>query len=138
MNHACVEHKHLIIRCNVNKPFVDVEKTKDWLRRLVDAIGMKLCKSGGPHVDYVESEGNNGIAGVAMIETSHISIHCWDKQDPPLAQIDVYSCANFDPEVVVAYVLEMDPLWIECLMLDRKDKIMLQFYTPNCQEGIFS
>lgn len=138
MNHACVEHKHLIIRCNVNKPFVDVEKTKDWLRRLVDAIGMKLCKSGGPHVDYVESEGNNGIAGVAMIETSHISIHCWDKQNPPLAQIDVYSCANFDPEVVVAYVLEMDPLWIECLMLDRKDKIMLQFYTPNCQEGIFS
>lgn len=133
-----VEHKHLIIRCNVNKPFTDVEKTKDWLRRLVDAIGMKLCKSGGPHVDYVESDGNNGIAGIAMIETSHISIHCWDKQDPPLAQVDVYSCANFDPEVVVAYVLEMDPLWVECLMLDRKDRLMLQFYTPNCQEGIFS
>jgi S-adenosylmethionine/arginine decarboxylase-like enzyme len=126
-----VEHKHLIIRCNVNKPFTDVEKTKDWLRRLVDAIGMKLCKSGGPHVDYVEAEGNNGIAGIAMIETSHVSIHCWDKQEPSLAQVDVYSCANFDPETVIAYVLEMDPTTIDCLILDRKDRIVVDFLGLN-------
>jgi S-adenosylmethionine/arginine decarboxylase-like enzyme len=122
-----VEHKHLIVRCNVSKPFTDVEKTKDWLRRLVNAIGMKLCKSGGPHVDYVEAEGNNGIAGIAMIETSHVSIHCWDKQEPPLAQLDVYSCAKFDPETVMAYVLEMEPTNVECLIVDRKDRITLDF-----------
>lgn len=125
-----IEHKHLIIRCNVNKPFTDVEKTKDWLRRLVNAIGMKLCKSGGPHVDYVESEGNNGIAGIAMIETSHVSIHCWDKQEPSLAQVDVYSCANFNPQRVIAYVMEMQPISMHCMMLDRSKEISLDFYTP--------
>jgi len=125
-----VKHKHLIIRCNVNNPFTDVEKTKDWLCRLVNAINMKICKSGGPHVDYVESEGNNGIAGIVMIETSHISIHCWDKQQPSLAQLDVYSCAEFDPQVVFNYVAEMQPTSMDCMLLDRSKEIDLQFYTP--------
>ena len=84
-----VEHKHLFIRAEVKKPFTDPEITKDWLRRLVEAIGMKITKSGGPHVDYVDVPGNSGIAGVVMIETSHASIHIWDQIEPPLVQMDV-------------------------------------------------
>lgn len=125
-----IEHKHFIIRAEVKKPFVNVEDTKDWLRRLVIAIGMKLCKSGGPHVDYVEAEGNNGIAGVAMIETSHVSVHCWDKSDPALAQIDVYSCAWYDPEIVIAFVMEMQPTSMRCMLLDRSKDIVLEWYDP--------
>jgi S-adenosylmethionine/arginine decarboxylase-like enzyme len=129
-----VLHKHLIIRANVARPFVDVELTRAWLRRLVGAIGMKLCKSGGPHVDYVESEGNAGIAGVAMIETSHVSVHCWDREDPPLAQVDVYSCADYDPEVVLAFVQEMRPTSLEYVVLDRKDQIAWK-KLPECEGG---
>lgn len=118
-----VEHKHMLIRANVKKPFVDVEVTKDWLLRLVKAIGMKVCKSGGPHVDYVEAEGNCGIAGIVMIETSHVSVHCWDKQNPPLAQIDIYSCASYDPKIVLDFVSELEPSSMVYLLVDRKDKL---------------
>ena len=45
-------------------------------------------------------EGNRGITGIAVIETSHIAIHVWDEPNPALMQIDVYSCAEFDPYVI--------------------------------------
>ena len=32
-----------------------------------------------------------------MIETSHIAIHVWDEPVPAMMQLDVYSCAEFDP-----------------------------------------
>lgn len=121
-----VQHKHLLVRANVKKPFVDVELTKDWLRRLINAIGMKLCKSGGPHVDYVEAEGNCGIAGIAMIETSHVSIHVWDKVAEPLAQVDIYSCADFDVDTVLAYIAEMQPVELDYLLLDRQTNLVLK------------
>lgn len=120
-----VEHKHMLIRADVNKPLVDVEITKDWLLRLVKAIGMKVCKSGGPHVDYVKAEGNCGIAGMVMIETSHVSCHFWDKQNPPLAQIDIYSCAEYDPEIVFKFVDELKPSLVECIIIDRKNGIKI-------------
>jgi S-adenosylmethionine/arginine decarboxylase-like enzyme len=121
-----VEHKHMLIRADVNKPLVDVEVTKDWLLRLVKAIGMKVCKSGGPHVDYVEAEGNCGIAGMVMIETSHVSVHCWDKQNPPLAQIDIYSCAVYDPDVVLEFVRELEPSFMDYLIVDRKSRLKIE------------
>lgn len=130
-----IYHQHLIITAHVRQPFVDPEVTKDWLKRLVAAINMKICKSGGPHVDYVEAEGNCGIAGVVMIETSHISIHCWDKQDPPLAQIDVYSCNKYDNELVLSFVEEMDPIAIEWLLLDRQTNIFVP--DPNVNIRIY-
>jgi S-adenosylmethionine/arginine decarboxylase-like enzyme len=118
-----VEHKHLIIRAEVNKPFVDPEITKDWLRRLVAAIGMNITKSGGPHVDYVDVPGNSGIAGVVMIETSHCSIHIWEQADPPLVQMDVYSCKCFDVDVVLEHLNEMEPTKVDHLLLDRRSNI---------------
>jgi len=118
-----VEHKHLFIRAEVKKPFTDVEITKDWLRRLVEAIGMKITKSGGPHVDYVDVPGNSGIAGVVMIETSHASIHIWDQIEPPLVQMDVYSCKWFDANVVLSFLSEMDPTKVESQLIDRKDSL---------------
>ena len=41
--------------------------------------------------------GNRGITGVVVIETSHIAIHVWDEPVPAMMQLDVYSCAEFDP-----------------------------------------
>ena len=32
-----------------------------------------------------------------MIETSHIAVHVWDEPVPAMMQLDVYSCAEFDP-----------------------------------------
>lgn len=121
-----VDHKHLIIRAEVKTPFVDPQKTKEWLVRLVESIGMNITVSGGPHVDYVDVPGNSGIAGIVMIETSHASIHVWDKADPPLVQMDVYSCKDYNPLVVLSMLREMHPTKIESILIDRADMKQVQ------------
>ena len=118
-----IKHKHLIIRAEIKKPFTQCGETAQWLCELVKEIGMNITEHGGPHVDYVDKEGNCGIAGVVMIETSHISIHVWDKEDPPLLQMDVYSCADFNEDKVVAFLSEMEPISIDYMLIDRKDNL---------------
>ena len=54
----------------------------------------------GPYVKYCKMEGNRGITGVAIIETSHITMHIWDEPNPALMQFDVYSCGEFNVEKI--------------------------------------
>ena len=112
-------HKHLIVRAEVTNPLVGEEATKDWLRRIVEAIGMKITKSGGPHVDYVDQPDNAGIAGIVMIETSHVSVHVWDKIEKPVVHFDVYSCSDFDVDKVLEFLNEMKPTSVRYNLLDR-------------------
>ena len=86
-----VKHKHLIIRAEVNNAPTAEQGTstqglkaswylEHWVRALVDSIGMKLIKdvSPNPIIGYVAKKGNSGFTILAMIESSHISIHIWD------------------------------------------------------------
>jgi len=93
-------HKHLIIRAEVNHPITSEKELKRWLRKLVKKIDMNIIK--GPYTAYVSKEGNRGITGVVMIETSHIAIHVWDEISPALVQCDVYSCADFSSNEVLS------------------------------------
>ena len=68
---------------------------EQWLEEFIGFIGMKIMM--GPYVAYCENEGNRGITGIAVIETSHIAMHVWDEPVPAMMQLDVYSCAEFDP-----------------------------------------
>ena len=95
MKNSLQIHKHLIIRAEVNNPPKDVDKLTVWMKEFIKSINMKIML--GPHVAYCNNEGNRGITGVAVIETSHIAIHVWDEPVPALVQFDVYSCAEFDP-----------------------------------------
>ena len=88
-------HKHLIIRAEVNDPPTDPKRLEQWLRDFIGFIDMKIMM--GPYVAYCENEGNRGITGIAVIETSHIAMHVWDEPVPAMMQLDVYSCAEFDP-----------------------------------------
>jgi len=125
------EHKHLIIRAEVKKPFVEADKAKKWLCDLVDEIGMNITVNGGPHADYVEKEGNCGIAAIVMIETSHVAVHIWDKQQPPLVQMDVYSCSDYNENAVLAFLSEMEPTKIECILIDRKNTLIYQSFSSS-------
>ncbi len=118
-----VVHKHLIIRAEVQRPIIDPGVAKDWMRRLIATIGMKITKNGGPHCDYVKKENNEGIAAVAIIETSHVALHIWDKTEPPLVQLDVYSCSEFDPNDVAGFLKVMEPTSIGYKFLDREHLI---------------
>ena len=115
------KHKHLIIRAEVNHPITSEKKIKQWLRNLVKKIDMKIIK--GPYSGYVWKEGNRGITGVVMIETSHIAIHIWDEERPALVQCDVYSCAEFSTNEVLAEFNMMEVVKMDYLLLDRANMI---------------
>ena len=108
-------HKHLIIRAEVNRPITSEKELKKWLRNLVKKIDMNIIK--GPYASYVSKEGNRGITGIVMIETSHIAMHVWDEVTPALVQCDVYSCAEFSSNEVLAEFVDMEPTKIEYMFL---------------------
>jgi len=114
-------HKHLIIRAEVNRPLVTEKSVRKWLRNLVKKIDMNIIK--GPYAAYVSKEGNCGMTGIVMIETSHIAIHIWDENRPALVQCDVYSCADFSSNEVLAEFMKMEVVKIDHMMLDRMDII---------------
>ena len=75
----------------------------------------------GPYVKYCKMEGNRGITGIAVIETSHIAIHVWDEPVPALMQIDVYSCAEFDPYVIAEKIKnDFDVVKLDYKYLNRE------------------
>ena len=117
------EHKHLIIRATVYEPITSEKELKKWLRDLVKIIDMKIIK--GPYAAYVSKEGNRGLTGIVMIETSHISIHIWDEESPALVQCDVYSCAEFSSNEVLAEFVPMDVVTIDKIVLDRVDELKI-------------
>ena len=114
-------HKHLIIRAEVNHPLVTEKSVRRWLRNLVKKIDMHIIK--GPYAAYVSKEGNRGMTGIVMIETSHIAIHIWDENRPALVQCDVYSCADFSSNEVLAEFMNMEVVKIDHMILDRMDTI---------------
>ena len=115
------EHKHLIIRAEVKHPITSEWELRKWLKNLVKIIDMKIVR--GPYTAYVTKEGNRGITGVVMIETSHISIHIWDEERPSLVQCDIYSCAEFQQGEVIMHLGIMKPQKIEYMMVDRSEEI---------------
>lgn len=113
-------HRHLLIRAEINQPPRELEQQyiRDWMTCMIDDIGMKLLY--GPIVKYVKVKGNEGMTAMAMIETSHIAMHIWEKQDPPIMQLDVYTCGPFVPEIVLKALQEFDPIKIHWKYLDRE------------------
>ena len=116
-----MEHKHIIIRAEVNKPPQDIRKVKKWLRKLVKAIGMRPL--GQPSAVYVDTENNKGITAVQCIETSHIALHCWDEDSPGLLQLDVYTCGPFEENIIFEEIKQFNPVKVEYKYLDREKNL---------------
>ena len=130
------KQKHLIIREELILPITSEKEIKKWLRKLVKKIEMNIIK--GPYASYVSKEGNRGITGLVMIETSHIAMHVWDEISPALVQCDVYSCAEFSSSEVLMEFAVMEPTKIEHILLDRAEEIVT-ITQPNSiyQEGTY-
>jgi S-adenosylmethionine/arginine decarboxylase-like enzyme len=119
------QHKHLIVRADIGKcpKEEDLNKISDWIRSLIKKIDMKLLA--GPYTTYVNEKGNKGMTSVAIIETSHIALHIWDETSPGLMQLDVYSCANFNPQEVFEKVNEIfQTVKMEYKFLDREKELV--------------
>ena len=119
------QHKHLIVRTNIGwcPQEEDLNKVSDWIRSLIKKIDMKLLA--GPYTTYVKEKGNKGMTSIAIIETSHIALHIWDEVNPGLMQLDVYSCANFDPQDVFDKVNELfQTIKMAYKFLDREKELV--------------
>lgn len=119
MKNSLLIHKHLIIRAEVNNPPKEVDQLTEWLKEFIASINMKIML--GPYVAYCNNEGNRGITGVAVIETSHIAMHVWDEPVPALMQLDVYSCAEFDPYKIAEKIKkDFDVVKLDYKFLNRE------------------
>ena len=119
------QHKHLIVRADIGwcPQEEDLNKISDWIRNLIRKIDMQLLA--GPYTTYVNEKGNKGMTSVAIIETSHIALHIWDEVKPGLMQLDVYSCADFNPQDIFDMVNEIfKTIKIEYKFLDREKELV--------------
>ena len=119
------QHKHLIVRADIGwcPQEENLNIISDWIRSLIKKIDMKLLA--GPYTTYVNEKGNKGMTSVAIIETSHIALHIWDEVSPGLMQLDVYSCADFNPPDVFDKVNELfQTIKMEYKFLDREKKLV--------------
>jgi S-adenosylmethionine/arginine decarboxylase-like enzyme len=117
-----IKHKHLIIRAETKKTPQDPKWLHSWLVQVVSDIGMDICQ--GPITAYVDVPGNKGLTGVVIIETSHIAVHIWDEINPGLLQMDVYSCADFNPQDIFDKIEEaFEPVKLEYKFLDREKSL---------------
>lgn len=113
-----LKHKHLLIRAEVQNPPKNEEETISWMRKLIKTIDMNILA--GPYSTRVSKKGNKGLSGVAIIDTSHISIHTWDENNPALIQLDVYSCKEFKKADVIDCLDEFKPVTVEYKYFDRE------------------
>ena len=115
-----LDHKHLVLRAEVSDcPAEDsLHEILDWMKTLIKKIDMKLMQ--GPTISYVDQPGNRGTTCMSLIETSHIVIHIWDEPNPGLIQLDIYSCKEFNLEIVMKHIKEyFNVLNMQYKFLDR-------------------
>lgn len=118
-----LEHKHLIIRAELENPPWCPHDIKVWMRKLVEAINMNILM--GPYAVYSDMPGNKGLTAVTIIETSHIAMHVWDEDHPALMQLDVYTCSTLDIEDVFKALAEFKPMKLEYKYIDREDTLIV-------------
>ena len=80
---------------------------------------------GQPSAHYVDEVGNRGLTCVASIQTSHIAFHCWDETNPAQLQLDVYTCAELDEQIVLEHLKSFQPKNIKYKYYDRENNFTL-------------
>lgn len=113
-----MKHKHLLISSEfIKTPFNDTEFTKSWIWDLVKKIDMEILYA--PRAVRCDKEGNEGVSAFCLITTSHICLHSWEKTDPNLIQLDVYSCKDYDINIVIEEIKKFKPLSLKYKFIDR-------------------
>lgn len=116
-----LEHKQILYRAIVKNPCAKEDEAVNWLTRLVKAVNMKMLT--GPFANYSTEKGNEGIAAVCCLTTSHASLQVWDKEDPPCLHFDLYSCKSFEIQTVLELLSEFEPYFYEWVLIDRTNTI---------------
>jgi S-adenosylmethionine/arginine decarboxylase-like enzyme len=118
-----LKHKHILIRADVQQPPKTTDEVVAWLTKLIKDIDMKILD--GPYAKRVDMKGNEGVTGMAIIETSHVVIHTWDAITPSLIQLDVYSCKDFNHLVILNSLTLFKPMAVDYKYFDRENNFKL-------------
>ena len=97
-------HLHLLVKGYIANPPKTDKILNVWLTQLVNEVDMKVVA--GPTSVYVSELGNEGVTGTITLATSHAAIHVWDAETPAMFQFDIYSCKDYDPNVVLNHIDE--------------------------------
>jgi S-adenosylmethionine decarboxylase len=90
---------HLIIDLFGARRLDDLEHIERTLKRCVEVAGATLL-----HTHLHHFTPNGGVAGVAVLSESHISIHSWP--DANYAALDVFMCGDTKPHLVIDVLRE--------------------------------
>lgn len=118
-----LEHKHVIVRAELNNPPTCPEDIKKWMEDLVKKIDMKILM--GPYSVYSDMVGNRGLTAVTIIETSHIALHVWDEIFPALGQLDIYTCSSLNIMDVFNALECFNPSKLEYKYIDREHNLTM-------------
>jgi S-adenosylmethionine/arginine decarboxylase-like enzyme len=97
-----IYHHHLLVKFNTDTPPKKKKTLYNVFIRLVKLIRMVILIN--PKIAYVSDKGNEGLTGICLIKTSHISCHIWEKHSPPVVHLDVYSCKKFNYKLVLTFL----------------------------------
>jgi S-adenosylmethionine/arginine decarboxylase-like enzyme len=115
-----IYHKHLLVNAKISNPVKSEAQGIEFLTNLVYKIDMKIIK--GPFASYVNVEGNRGLTGIVMKETSHIAFHIWDEVRPGLIQFDLYTCGQLELDKVLSIFKEtFDIVTLDYILFDREN-----------------
>ena len=121
-------HNHLLVNGWTLNPPTDETVVIDWMRNLVESIGMKVIQ--GPYASYVTKEGNRGLTAVVMIETSHIAMHIWDEDKPSKVQFDLYTCGELPVKQVLDNLeINLSLFDYTYVVLERTDGFTIEDFT---------
>lgn len=124
-----LQHKHLLVRAKIANVINNTDQISAWISNLVNDIQMKILH--GPVSVYCDKTGNKGVTAFAIIETSHIVLHTWNESNPGILQLDVYTCADLEIDVVFKALSIFQPLTLDYKFLDREHGFTEIVNTPE-------
>lgn len=128
-----VQHHHALLRieCKTCPTEADATNMKNLIETIVKDIHMKLL--GPPQIYTVRKpDWNEGLTGIAAIETSHIAFHFWKRPERKilhtkasrcLLELDIYTCGSLTPNQVAKvlhHLTRFGPQYADCTVLNRK------------------
>jgi S-adenosylmethionine/arginine decarboxylase-like enzyme len=127
-----IQHHHMLLRLELQHCPAkdDKDKISKLIQNIIDDIQMKSLAA--PHVYYVEyPRYNEGLTGIAPIETSHIAFHFWTRPDKKilhckksncLLEFDIYTCGSLTQHNVgrvLHHLTVFGPTYADITILNR-------------------
>jgi S-adenosylmethionine/arginine decarboxylase-like enzyme len=115
----------------------DKDHISKMIQQIIHDIHMKSLAT--PHVYYVEyPKYNEGLSGIAPIETSHIAFHFWTQPDPKilhcakskcLLEFDIYTCGSLSQRnvgKVLHHLTQFSPTYADITILNRNTGLAIE------------